>query len=127
MTYSLLTVLVLGLKGFLQSFDVSMGLQPAYATGSKGMPDTTYSMERLPAKAWERCQNKSGAEQGFNYRPDGQKYSVNILHPGANERDNTSIRGGISQHPMIRREMQYSVTYDIRNEFSEEYSGRGKL
>ena len=115
MCYSLLSALMIALKGFLQSFDVAMGVDRTYAQNSATRDGGSYGLKKLSEKpskngrTWERMAQTDAVNKESSSWPEKTEYSANIFHPS--EGRDGSIRSGISQHPMIRREVQYSITH----------------
>ena len=125
MTYSLLSALLIALKGFLASFDTAMGMEQTYASGSRSGA-VAFGMKRM-SKGGSKNQRSgrlnsqkasagSRSDEDPNLALDDSKYSAQIFHSEeARGSSRGSVRSGISQHPMIKYEMQYSVKYEEKD------------
>jgi len=118
MTYALLTGLVLALKGFLQSFDTGMAFQATYAGSSSGAKGV-YGLGDLSKASHISRKGDRSLNEKLQHRPSGGlAYSAQISHPSDGQE--ASIRSGHSQHPIIKREVQYTVEYEAREDRSQE-------
>jgi len=123
MAYSLIAALLIALKGFLQSFDINFGNDQTYAHNSASRGGNSggdrFNLKKLSGKKGSRFgrsvtsqkENAGGsASQSDDYGQEPAQYSTKVYHP-SNEREG-SVASGISQHPIIR----YQVEYDVRHE-----------
>ncbi|KAK4544740.1 hypothetical protein LTR36_003989 [Oleoguttula mirabilis] len=119
--YALFTSLILALKTFLRSFHMGMGMDMPYTAhpyGKDGSRDPSYPLEsrtqnsnvKRPSVAlqWRnhRCVR---AEQDGEYRPEQLKYSATVVHEDGRD---MSIKSGSSSRPIIRRDVQYTVSHE---------------
>lgn len=122
LSYALFSALAIALKSFFQSFDMDFGIGRTYAEGTR--PSDNGSGFRLrnltkgkggskSMKTWEHKSQVGVSEDETINRPDGPKYTAQIFHAG--EHREGSVRSGISQHPIIRCDVQYSVSHEDRD------------
>ncbi|KAK5123750.1 hypothetical protein LTR85_002386 [Meristemomyces frigidus] len=119
--YALFTSLVLALKTFLRSFHMGMGMDMPYTAhpyGKDGSKDPSYPLEsrtqssnikRPSASMQWRSQRSARDEQDGGYRPEQLKYSATVVHEDGTE---LSIKSGSSSRPIIRRDVQYTISHE---------------
>ena len=113
MSYSMIAALLVALKGFLQSFDTGSGNTKTYGADSRsdGRTPEQYGLKRLSQKGQSRrTWNRSGTHKevlGPDRVANNTEYSTQIYH--SSEGREGSIN---SQHPIIKYEVQYSVTHE---------------
>ena len=109
LTYSLIAALLIALKGFLQSFDMNFGNDQTYAHNSRS-GGNKYNLKTLSGKGsrFGGVRTKMGQSGSQNeYHSEATAYST-APYPGRK----VSGESGISQHPIIR----YQVDYEVRHE-----------
>lgn len=115
LAYSLIAALLIALKGFLQSFDIRFGNDQTYAQHSRSGGDR-YNLKQLSNKGSrfgvrtrDKVSQRDKRQQSqSDYDNTATAYSTKVFH-GSNERDG-SVRSGNSQHPIIRYDVEYTVT-----------------
>lgn len=115
MAYTMIAALLIALKGFLQSFDTGSGNTKTYGADSRsgGRSAEQYGLKRLSQKgasSSRRTWNRSASHKEIA-TPDrvanNTEYSTQIYH------NSDGREGSInSQHPIIKYEVQYSVTHE---------------
>lgn len=117
LAYALIAALLIALKGFLQTFDMRMGNDQTYAHASRS-GGNRYNLKQLSGtkgskfKMSNRDKNNTQQSQG-EYHNEATAYSTRVYH-GGNDREG-SVNSGISQHPIIRYEVQYQVTHEDKD------------
>lgn len=114
--YALLSAILIALKAFLQTFDTSMGTDRTFAQesklhsgGSHGLSKLSQKESKVGRKPERRSHNDKFAMDS-KYRPEQTQYSTDISHPS--DRQGGSIRSNSSQRPIIRYDVEYSVTHE---------------
>lgn len=116
LAYSLIAALLIALKGFLQSFDMNMGNDQTYVHNSRS-GGNKYNLKQLSGKGskfggrtWDKVSSKDKqAQSQTDYHTEATAYST---HPYQTHGRKMSAESGISQHPIIR----YQVDYEVRHE-----------
>ena len=102
--YSLTSSTIPALNGFLKGFSTSMGMDFGYTQASSGQDSNGYSLSRL--------RNTGRAPSGQdNLRTDKSQYIADIQHSQTLRRD-SSIGSRVSQHPIIRKDVEYNIAYE---------------
>ena len=130
LAYSLISALLIALKGFLQSFDMKFGNDQTYIQNSRS-GGNRYNLKPLSksnggskfaSRTWEKVSPKEQSQlsRSDDYGNGATAYSTKVYHGGnsSDEREG-SVESGISQHPIIR----YQV--DIRQDFEDAPPTRG--
>ena len=120
LSYSLISALLIALKGFLQSFDIKFGNDQTYAQNSRSGGEK-YGMKRLSIRGFPTSAKASQKERQTDtvqsdYQVESTAYSTKIFHGADRE---GSVSSGISQHPMIRYEKRFEVTHEDKDHSRE--------
>lgn len=120
LTWSLLSAMVVALRPFLRDFHTGFGMDLAtrhdstYGHGSNKFSPKGYRLKELSGRRQTESRSairdgsKEPEPKGEQFRADDIHYSAAIYH-GARKPSEGSMR---SHEPIIRREVEYTVTYE---------------
>ena len=120
LTWSLLSAMVVALRPFLRDFHTGFGMDLAtrhdstYGHGSNKFSPKGYRLKELSgrhnteSRSANRDRSREPQSKGEQFRADDIQYSAAIYH-GARKPSEGSMR---SHEPIIRREVEYTVTYE---------------
>lgn len=119
-----MSALLIALKGFLQSFNMGMGSDMTFAMNSatRGGGKGTYGLKEVSKSSRSRSRVRDYTSQGgtvdeeVNHAGKKTQYQANIFHTSPSNGDNGSVRSTGSQRPMIKYDVQYSVSYEDKEE-----------
>lgn len=108
--------MAVALRPFIREMHTGMGMDLAnvadsqYERGSKRYTNNAYKLRELSKTSAKRFQtaHEDDSNESNAYRGDDIHYSAAIFHEDR-KASNATAR---SQEPIIRREVEYTVTYD---------------